>query len=89
MGGTFGRVSEEATPFPNRAARFSLYIYGFWSDPPDDAGRIAFVCGLSADMGPFATGVRASTPRARSRRGTAGSTPARSSARRSTRDSST
>jgi FAD/FMN-containing dehydrogenase len=56
MGGAFGRVPEEATPFPNRAARFWLNIYGFWPDPADDADRIAFVRGLSADMEPFATG---------------------------------
>ena len=56
MGGAFGRVPEEATPFPNRAARFWLNIYGFWSDPADDADRISFVRGFSADMGPFATG---------------------------------
>ena len=56
MGGAFGRVPEEATPFPNRAARFWLNIYGFWSDPADDADRTAFVRGMSADMEPFSTG---------------------------------
>jgi hypothetical protein len=56
MGGAFGRVPEESTPFPNRATRFWLNIYGFWNDPADDAARIAFVRGLSADMEPFATG---------------------------------
>ena len=56
MGGAYGRVPEEATPFPNRAARFWLNIYGFWADPADDDDRIAFVRGLSADMDPFATG---------------------------------
>jgi FAD/FMN-containing dehydrogenase len=56
MEGAFGRVPEEATPFPNRAARFWLNIYGFWPDPADDADRIAFVRGLSADMEPFSTG---------------------------------
>ncbi|HEX2072728.1 MAG TPA: FAD-binding oxidoreductase [Geodermatophilus sp.] len=56
LGGAFGRVPEEATPFPNRAARFWLNIYGFWSDPADDDARIAFVRGMSADMEPFATG---------------------------------
>jgi FAD/FMN-containing dehydrogenase len=56
LGGAFGRVPEEAAPFPNRAARFWLNIYGFWDDPADDADRIAFVRGLSADMEPFATG---------------------------------
>jgi hypothetical protein len=56
MGGAFGRVPEEATPFPNRAARFWLNIYGFWTDPADDDDRVAFVRGLNADMDPFATG---------------------------------
>ncbi|WP_222263875.1 FAD-binding oxidoreductase [Modestobacter marinus] len=56
LGGAFGRVPEEATPFPNRAARFWLNMYGFWSDVADDASRIAFVRGMSADMEPFSTG---------------------------------
>jgi FAD/FMN-containing dehydrogenase len=56
MGGAFARVPEEATPFPNRAARFWLNIYGFWTDPANDDDRVAFVRGLSADMDPFATG---------------------------------
>ncbi len=56
MGGAFGRVPEEATPFPNRAARFWINIYGFWTDSADDDDRVAFVRGLSADMDPFATG---------------------------------
>jgi len=56
MGGAFGRVPEAATPFPNRAARFWLNIYGFWADPADDDDRVAFVRGMSADMDPFATG---------------------------------
>jgi FAD/FMN-containing dehydrogenase len=56
LGGAFGEISEDATPFPNRAAGFWLNIYGFWSDPADDAARIAFVRGLAADMAPFAAG---------------------------------
>ncbi|MGY1785615.1 FAD-binding oxidoreductase [Geodermatophilus sp. SYSU D00698] len=56
LGGAFGRVPEEATPFPNRAARFWLNVYGFWSDPADDDARTAFVRGLATDMEPFATG---------------------------------
>jgi FAD/FMN-containing dehydrogenase len=56
MGGAFGRVPEEASPFPNRGARFWINIYGFWSDPADDADRTAFVRGMSADMEPFSTG---------------------------------
>ena len=33
MGDAFGRVLEEATQFPNRAARSWLDIYGFGTDP--------------------------------------------------------
>ena len=56
MGGAYGRVPEEATPFPNRDARFWINIYGFWTDPAADDARTAFVRGMSADMDPFATG---------------------------------
>jgi FAD/FMN-containing dehydrogenase len=56
MGGAFGRVAEDATPFPNRSAGFWLNIYGFWPDPADDAARTAFVRGYAADMEPHASG---------------------------------
>jgi FAD/FMN-containing dehydrogenase len=56
MGGAFGRVPEDATPFPNRNARFWLNIYGFWNEAADDDARVAFVRAMSADMEPFATG---------------------------------
>jgi hypothetical protein len=58
LGGAFGRVSQDATPFPNRAARFWLNIYGFWPDPADDGARTAFIRGFAADMAPLATGGR-------------------------------
>ena len=56
MGGAFGRVPQDATPFPNRAARYWLNIYGFWPDPAQDRPRTAFIRGLAADMAPAATG---------------------------------
>jgi FAD/FMN-containing dehydrogenase len=56
LGGAYGRVPEEATPFPNRAARFWLNIYGFWADSANDGDRVTFVRGMSADLDPFATG---------------------------------
>jgi FAD/FMN-containing dehydrogenase len=56
MGGAFGRMPQDATPFPNRAAQYWINIYGFWTDPADDASRIAFVRGMSDDLAPFATG---------------------------------
>jgi FAD/FMN-containing dehydrogenase len=54
MAGAFGRVAEDATAFPNRAAKFWLNIYGFWPDPADDAARVAWVKGLSDAMRPHA-----------------------------------
>lgn len=54
MGGAFGRVAEDATAFPNRAATFWLNIYGFWPDPADDAARIAWIKGFSDAMRPHA-----------------------------------
>lgn len=56
MAGAFGRVPQDATPFPQRGARFWLNVYGFWTDPAEDAARTAFVRGLSTDMEPLATG---------------------------------
>ena len=56
MGGAFGRVPEDATPFPNRSARYWLNIYGFWADPADDERRTAWVRQLAAEMEPHASG---------------------------------
>lgn len=56
LGGAYGRVPEDATPFPNRRARFWLNTYGFWTDPAEDEAMVAFVRGMSADTEPFATG---------------------------------
>jgi FAD/FMN-containing dehydrogenase len=56
LGGVFGAVPEDATPFPQRGARFWMNIYGFWTEPGDDAERVAFVRGVASDMEPFATG---------------------------------
>ena len=58
MGGAFSQVPAHAAPFPNRAARFWLNIYGFWPDPADDRARTAFIRALASDMEPFATGGR-------------------------------
>jgi hypothetical protein len=56
MGGAFGRVPEDATPFPNRSARYWLNIYGFWSDPADDAARTAWIRRFAGAMEPYASG---------------------------------
>jgi len=56
MGGAFGRVSADATPFPDRSAAYWLNIYGFWRDPADDAARVAFVRRFARAMRPHASG---------------------------------
>jgi FAD/FMN-containing dehydrogenase len=56
MGGAFGRVPEDATPFPNRSAGYWLNIYGFWSDPGDDSTRTAWIRAFAAAMEPYASG---------------------------------
>jgi len=55
MGGAFGRVAEDETAFPNRAAQYWLNFYGFWPDPADDAARVAWVKASSEAMRPYAT----------------------------------
>ena len=54
MGGAFGRVSEDATAFPNRAAKYWLNIYGFWADASDDGARTAWVKRTSDAVRPYA-----------------------------------
>ncbi len=54
LGAAFGRVAEDATAFPNRAAKFWLNVYGFWPDPADDGARTTWVKGFSDAMRPHA-----------------------------------
>ena len=54
MGGAFGRVAEDETAFPSRAAQYWLNIYGFWRDAADDAARTAWVKGFSDAIRPSA-----------------------------------
>ena len=54
MGGAFGRIPEDAAPFPGRHSQFWINIYGFWKDPADDDARVTFVRSLAADMERFA-----------------------------------
>jgi len=56
MGGAFGRVAEDATPFPSRDAQYWLNIYGFWRDPSDDAHHADWVRSFAADMDAHASG---------------------------------
>ena len=56
MGGAYSRVPEDATPFPNRSAGYWLNVYGFWSDPGDDAARTAWIRGFAAAMEPYGSG---------------------------------
>ncbi len=56
MGGVFGRVEEDATPFPNRSATYWLNVYGFWSDAADDRSHTEWVRGFAADMESHASG---------------------------------
>jgi FAD/FMN-containing dehydrogenase len=58
MGGAFGRVGENDTPFPHRGARFWVNIYGFWADPADDAARVAFVRGFGSEIEALGSGGR-------------------------------
>lgn len=54
MGGAYGRVPEEATAFPTRAAEYWLNLYGFWDDAADDPARIAWVKAASDTLRPYA-----------------------------------
>ncbi|MGY4857050.1 FAD-binding oxidoreductase [Cryobacterium sp. AP23] len=58
LGGAFGRVPEEATPFPSRAARYWLNIYGFWAAAEDDQARTAFIRSFGAEVEPLGSGGR-------------------------------
>lgn len=52
--GAFGRVPEDATAWPSRAARFWTNIFGFWPDPADDARLTAYARHAHAALEPFA-----------------------------------
>jgi FAD/FMN-containing dehydrogenase len=56
MGGAFGRVPDDDSPFPSRSARYWLNIYGFWEDSADDERRTAWVRQVAAHMEPHSSG---------------------------------
>jgi len=43
LGGASGRVAEDATAFPTRAAGFWGNFYGFWRDPADDERNLRWI----------------------------------------------
>lgn len=56
MGGAFGRVGVQNSPFPSRSAQYWINVYGFWTDDDDDTSLVAFVRGMADDLEPFSTG---------------------------------
>jgi len=56
LGGTFGRVNEEATAFGNRDARYILNVWGVWQDPAADAREVGWVRDFWSAMQPHARG---------------------------------
>jgi FAD/FMN-containing dehydrogenase len=54
MRGAFGRVPEDATPFPNRSAGYWLNMYAVWDSPADDARGTAWARGFHGAIRPFA-----------------------------------
>ena len=56
MGGAVARVPADATPFPNRSARFLMNMYAFWADAAHDETQVAYARALARDMAPFETG---------------------------------
>jgi FAD/FMN-containing dehydrogenase len=54
MGGAFGRVREDATPFPNRGAAYWINCYGVWDSPDGDAAGRDWARGTHARLLPYA-----------------------------------
>jgi FAD/FMN-containing dehydrogenase len=54
MGGAYGRIGEDETPFPTRSSQYWLNVYGFWPDADDDQAGIAWVKGFSGAMDSYA-----------------------------------
>jgi FAD/FMN-containing dehydrogenase len=56
MGGAISQVAPEQTAFAERSAPYMVSIDGMWSDPADDAERIAWVRSTWEDIGRFGNG---------------------------------
>lgn len=84
LGGAYGRVPEDGTPFPTRDARFWINIDGFWATPrtTTPGSPSCGACRRTWSRSP--PGASTSTSRVTSSPGIASSTHARSSGRRST-----
>jgi FAD/FMN-containing dehydrogenase len=55
-GGAVSRMPDDATAFSHRDARFMVHPITMWEDEADDERHIAWARGLTASMGPWATG---------------------------------
>jgi hypothetical protein len=55
-GGAVARVSEEATAFVQRNAKWNIHYLSLWEDPADTERNIAYTREFSGAMKPFATG---------------------------------
>ena len=56
LGGAMARVADDATPFPQRAAHFTMNLHTRWDDPAKDAACIGWARDLFARTAPFAAG---------------------------------
>lgn len=56
LGGAVGRVAEQATAFPHRAAKYSFGISSGWEAPAQDAQAIAWTRRFHEMITPYATG---------------------------------
>jgi FAD/FMN-containing dehydrogenase len=56
MGGAVGRVGMTTSSFSGRSAGYTYNLIGAWTDPAEDAARIAGVRTASAALGPLSVG---------------------------------
>ena len=56
IGGQMTRVSEAATPWPNRKAHFAVNVHTRWQDPKDDQRCVAWARRLHEALAPHAMG---------------------------------
>ncbi len=56
MGGAIAEVGPEETAFAERSSRYMVSIDGMWTDPAEDAEKVAWVRSAWEDIGRFGTG---------------------------------